>query len=62
MNLSPRMSLLAVFCLLLFAFLGAAGTTVNIATPMTAPEWARLEPAFCLAYDAACCNRSGLFG
>ena len=43
MNLSPRMSLLLVFCLLPFAFLGAAGTTIDIATPMPAPEWATLE-------------------
>ena len=37
------MSLLSVFCLLPFAFLGAAGTTIDIATPMPAPEWATLE-------------------
>ncbi|HEX6726954.1 MAG TPA: hypothetical protein VF078_06335, partial [Nitrospira sp.] len=43
MNLSPRMSLLLVLCLLPFAFLGAAGATIDIATPMPAPEWATLE-------------------
>src|SRR4029453_18137006 len=37
------MSLLSVFWLLPFAFLGAAGTTIDIATPMPAPEWATLE-------------------
>ena len=37
------MSLLSVFCLLPFAFLGGAGTTIHIATPMPAPEWATLE-------------------
>ena len=43
MKLSLRMSLLLVFSLLLFAFLEAAGTTVDITTPMPAPEWARLQ-------------------
>src|SRR4026207_1848315 len=43
MNVPLRMSLLSTFCLLPFALLGAAGTTVNIATPMPPPEWARLE-------------------
>jgi hypothetical protein len=38
------MSLLSVFCFLPFAFLGAAaGTTIDIATSMPAPEWAMLE-------------------
>ena len=43
MNMPRRMSLLSVFWLLPFAFLGAAGTTIDIATPMPAPEWATLE-------------------
>ena len=30
MNMSPRMSLLSIFCLLPFAFLGAAGTTIDM--------------------------------
>ena len=37
------MSLLWVFCLLPFSFLGAAGTTIDIASPMPAPEWATLQ-------------------
>ena len=43
MKLSLRMSLVLVLGLLLFAFPGAAGTTVDITTPMPAPEWARLQ-------------------
>ena len=43
MSLAWRMPLLAACCLLPFALAGAAGTTVDIATPMPAPEWARLE-------------------
>src|SRR4029450_13620871 len=38
-----QMSLLWVFCLLPFTFLGAAGTTIDIASPMPAPEWATLQ-------------------
>ena len=43
MSLAWRMPLLAACCLLPFALAGAAGTTVDIATPMPAPEWAKLE-------------------
>ena len=43
MTRSLRMSLPLVLCLLPFAFLRAAGTTVDIATPMPAPEWAQLQ-------------------
>ena len=43
MSLAWRMPLIAACCLLPFALAGAAGTTVDIATPMPAPEWARLE-------------------
>ena len=35
-------SLLSILCLLPFVFPGAAGTTIDIATPMAAPVWARI--------------------
>jgi len=37
------LSLCAAFGLLTFVGLGAAGITIEIATPMPAPEWAKLE-------------------
>jgi hypothetical protein len=43
MKLVLRTSLVSVFCLLPLAFLGAAGTTVDVATPMPAPGWATLQ-------------------
>ena len=43
MNLPGRVSLLSALSLLPFAFLTAAGPTIDIATPMPAPEWAKLE-------------------
>lgn len=42
MRLPPGILPLSVFCLLL-AFLQAAGTTIDITTPMPAPEWATLQ-------------------
>src|SRR5688572_23402329 len=41
MHMSPGR--LSTICLLTFAFLGAPGTTIDIATPMPVPEWATLE-------------------
>jgi hypothetical protein len=43
MNLPLRLSLLSIVCVLPFVFLGAAGTTIDITTPMPAPEWAQIE-------------------
>ncbi len=43
MTLSRRLSLISTCCLLSFVFLTASGTTIDIVTPMPAPEWARLQ-------------------
>jgi hypothetical protein len=42
-NLPRWVSVFSALCLLPFAFLTAAGPTVDIVTPMPAPEWAKLE-------------------
>ena len=42
-TLSRRLSLISTCCLLSFVFLTASGTTIDIVTPMPAPEWARLQ-------------------
>ena len=43
MNLPRWTSLLLALCLLPFAFVTAAGPTLVVATPMLAPEWAKLQ-------------------
>ena len=43
MRLARWVSLIAAGCLLPLALAGAVGPTLDIATPMPAPEWARLE-------------------
>ena len=43
MTLSRRLSLISTCCLLSFVFLTASGTTIDIVTPMPAPEWAQLQ-------------------
>jgi hypothetical protein len=42
-TLSRRLSLISTCGLLSFVFLTASGTTIDIVTPMPAPEWARLQ-------------------
>jgi len=43
MHLPSRVVLVAAFGVLPFGFLGAAAATLDITTPMPAPEWARLQ-------------------
>ena len=43
MTLTRRLSLTSTCGLLSFVFLTASGTTIDIVTPMPAPEWARLQ-------------------
>ena len=43
MNRSCRLLVLSAICLLPCAFVKAAPATIDIATPMPAPEWAKLE-------------------